>query len=202
MDCTGKIFKNILRECDYKPKQGLDSTMYIMNTSEIDRQATQLSASKLMITNLVLKSGGHLFQVDGEGKYPQGAVELVKGDNGNGWKHKLTMRISYYGEVERQQIQEMVKNGRITAIIKKVDTGKNGELTYEVLGFESGMTIQTVTWSSAENGGVVAIELATDEGEEEATDRKIFLSNTVAETEAYISKSVLKEAAPPAPPAA
>ncbi len=192
-DCTGRIFDNIRKDCFYRPKGGIKNKIYLINTDEIDREATQLSENRLKATALVLKENAKVFIWEGKGKFPQGSTEIVKDDFGISYKHKVTHQFEYYGETERSQIQQIASGGRVTAIIEKADGGLNGELTFEILGFESGMTVQSGTWSSAENRGIVSVEFATEEGEEEATDRKIFLVNdSISETEAFI-KANLKQ---------
>lgn len=184
--CEGKLSKNFVRDCGYRPKANLKNTAFLINTSDIDKAVSQLSANKMSVTTLALAAGAKLYSADGAGKYPQGNVEMVKADNGNGWKHGFTVRILYYGEEERAQVQEMVDNGRITVIAEKKDGGLAGELTYEILGYESGMAVQSVVWNSNENDGVVEIVLGTEEDELEATDRKIFMDTDLATTKAWI----------------
>lgn len=190
MSCENTLSKNFIRQCGYRPKAGLENTVWLVNVKEIDKAATQLSASKMSITSMVLTTGAKIYKAEGAGKFPQGTTELVKGDNGNGWKHGNTIRILYYSEDEREQLQKMIDDGRFATIVEKKDTGLAGELTYDVLGFESGMAVQSVTWNSAENNGVVVVVLGTEEGEEESTDRKIFLDTDLATTKTWIESNV------------
>ena len=190
MACEKNITDNFIRKCAYKPKSGLENTLYLANTKEIDKALSQLSTSKLMVTDFIMVTGKKIYKAEGAGKFPSGKSELVKGDNGVGWKHAASLRILYYGEDEREQIQQMVEDGRFTVIIEKKDTGTAGELTYEVLGWESGLSVTSVTWDSAANDGVVLLELATEAGEEEGTDRKIYLDTSLAATTAAIAAMV------------
>ncbi len=188
--CSGKISKNFVRDCSYSPKSGLHTTIYLVNTEEIDRQATQFNESKTQITNLVLKSGAKLYKMEGGGKYPQGKVTLKKGDFGNNWTHSLSVRLMYYGVEERAELNSLIRDGRVTAIVKRKDTGINGELTYAVLGFETGMAVQTSEWSSVDNNGTKPIDFATEEGEEEAMDDRILMMTDLATTEQFIEDNL------------
>jgi len=190
MSCENKLAKNFIRQCGYKPKSGLENNIFLLNTKEIDKALSQLSASRASVTSLTLEAAAKIYKAEGAGKFPQGTTELVKGDNGSSWKHGATVRILYYGEDQREQLQKMVDDGRITAIIEKKDTGLAGELTYDVLGYESGMAVATVTWNSNENDGVVVITLSTEEGEEESTDRKIFMDTDLTTTKAWIETNL------------
>ncbi|MFV0377765.1 MAG: hypothetical protein ACK5JD_10755 [Mangrovibacterium sp.] len=179
MTCENKLSKNFIRNCNYKPKAGLAGTVYCINTKEIDKALTQLSPSGMTVSALILAAGAKLYAAEGAGKYPQGTTSMAQGDNGPNWTHGATIRLLYYGDAEREQLKKMVDGGRITLIVEKKDIGLAGELTYDILGFESGMEVSTVEWSSAENEGVVTITLASVEGEGESTDRKIFLETGV-----------------------
>lgn len=192
--CNGKISRNFVRECSYAPKSGLGNIGYLINTEDIDKSATQLSAGKMKITELVLKEGSKLYSIEAVNKFPQATSEVVKGDYVNGWKHGFNVPILYYGEDEREELQNMLNSGRITVITKHKDSGKAGELTYQVLGYESGLAVQAIKWSSAENSGVVQLELATEEGEEESTDRKILLKTDLATTEALLTANLAPNA--------
>lgn len=196
MSCENKITKNIVRKCGYKPKAGLENVIHCVNTKEIDKALTQLSASKMSVTSLVLVDGAKIFRAEGAGKFPQGTTEMVKGDNGSSFKHGNTIRILYYGEEEREQLQNMIQDGRITTINEKKDKGESGELAFDILGFEGGMAVQSVAWNSNENDGVVVITLATEEGEEEATDRKIFMDTDLATTKTWIETNTEGYVAP------
>jgi hypothetical protein len=194
--CTSKLSKNFVRDCIYKPKAGLHEVAYLINLDDIDKASSQLGATGMNISSIVMKmqSDGTtprtIFKAEGAGKYPQGTSELVKGDNGSMWVHGLNARIVYYGVDQREELQAMVENGRFVAIVKKRDGGLADEIRYEVLGWESGMAVQAVNWNSNENNGVVSVELKTEEGEEEGTDRKVFMDTDIDTTETWLSDNL------------
>lgn len=190
MSCENTLSKNFLRQCSYKPKAGLESTVYLANTKEIDKASSQLSTSGMSVSSVVMETGKKIFKAEGAGKFPKGNTELVRGDNGPGWKHGITVRVLYYGEEERAELQKLVDGGRVTAIAEKKDGGTAGELTFDTLGWESGMAVQSVAWNSSENDGVVEIVLGTEEGEEEATDRKVFMDTDLATTRTWLSTNL------------
>ncbi len=188
--CNEKLSKSFVRSCSYKPKAGLDSTVFVVNTEDIDKSATQTSNGGAKITNLVLKEDAKVYKFEGAGKFPQGKVALKKGDNGNGWTHSLSVRVLYYGVEEREELNKLIRDGRITAIVKKKDGGVNGELTYSVLGYESGMAIQSSEWSSADNDGVKPVDFATEEGEEEALDDRVLVHTDLSGTENFLTSNL------------
>lgn len=186
MSCVNTLTDSFLRECAYKPKAGLEPDVWLVNLADIDKAVSQLATSGMLISTFALAAGKTLFKAEGAGNYPQGTVTLSQGDNGPNHIHGLTVRVLYYGEDERLQVKQMIDNGRFAAIVKKRDGGLSGELKYEVLGWESGMQVESMTWSSNENNGVRELVLATKEGEEESTDAKLFVDTDLATTESFL----------------
>lgn len=179
--CETKLSKNFIRECSYKPKQGLGRTLWLMNTEDIDRAASVLNETKTSISVLALISDASvprkMYKSEGNDNSHKASSELVVSEFGNGVKHTVTINILYYSDVQRAALMEIVDGARLTAIVERIDTGINGELSYEVYGFEAGMVISEMTRSSSENSGVLSFTLTSKEGEEEATDAKIFMMN-------------------------
>lgn len=174
LTCDAKLAGEFSLQCGYKSKQGLRRKWYF-NWSDVDRTATQLANRGTKITVLVLKVGALLYPAKGTSKTLKAKHALSVLDFGNGYVHTDNLTILYHGEKERERIQELVEGGRIGSIVEKVDTGINGELTYEVFGYESGMTIIEDNYDSSANSGTVSIAVATEKGEEEATGKKLFL---------------------------
>jgi hypothetical protein len=172
--CDSKLAGEFSLKCGYKSKQGLKKKWYF-NWDDIDRVATQLENKGTKITTLVLKLNTFLYSAKGTSKTLKAKHALSVLDFGNGYIHTDTLTIQYHGENERIRIQELVEGGRIGSIVEKVDGGLNGELSYEVFGFESGMTIIEDNYDSAANSGTVTISVATEKGEEESTGKKLFL---------------------------
>lgn len=185
-DCDGKLAGEFVKKCGYRPKQGIAKKWYF-NWEDVDRVATQLANKGTKITLLVMKAGAKFFDAQGNNKTSKGKHALSVLDFGNGYIHTDNFTILYHGENERERVQELVEGGRVGTIVKKVDTGVNGELSFEVFGFESGMTIIEDNYDSNANSGTVAIAVATEKGEEEATGKKLFLlAGGVEDTEDYI----------------
>lgn len=186
-ECDGKLAGNFVRKCGYKPKQGIKKKWYV-NHEDIDQAATQKANKGTKVTTLVLKVGAKLYAAAGNDKSHKANHALSVLDFGNGYIHTDSFVVLYRGENERERIQELVEGGRVVTIVQKVDTGTNGELTYEILGLESGMVITEDNWNSSENSGTTTLTVATKEGEEESTGAKVFLlAAGVAATETWIN---------------
>ena len=186
MNCTNaKLAGKFARVCGLKPKQGILRKWYV-NYGDIDRAATQLANRKTKITTMVLATGAKFYPAEGNDKVHKANHALAVNDFGNGYIHTDNYTILYRGENERERIQELVDGARVVTVVEKVDGGENGELTYEVLGYESGMKITEDNWSSSENSGTATVTVATQEGEEESTGAKLLTHTDAANTKTFI----------------
>ena len=193
-ECTeSELAEGFIRQCGYKPKQGLRRKWY-GNWNDVDRVATQTTNKGTKVTALVLKTDKKIYLAEGNDKSHQANTSIVIGDFGNGFIHTDRYTAMYRGEDNRIREQELVEGARVFTIVEKIDTGVAGELTYEILGLESGMVITELNWNSAENSGTASVVVATKEGEEESTGSKIFLMTDLAATTTWIeSKQFVPE---------
>lgn len=173
-DCDGKLAGKFIKKCGHRPKQGVRRKWYF-NWDDVDRTATQTVNKGTKVTALVLKAGAKIYEAEGNGKTSKASHALSVLDFGNGHIHTDNFTILYYGENERERVQELVEGARVGTIVERVDSGMNGELAFEIAGLESGMTITEHNYSSSENSGTVTVTVATPEGEEESTGIKLFL---------------------------
>jgi len=184
--CDDKLSGQFAKKCGHKPKQGLTRKWYF-NWKDIDREATQIVNKGTKITQLVLKQNAVLYKAESAPKGLKAKHALSVLDFGNGYVHTDSLVVLYNGEYERERIQELVDGGRIGSIVEKLDKGVNGELSFEVFGYESGMTITEDNYDSSANSGATTITVATEKGEEETTGKKLFLMpDGVSATEQWI----------------
>lgn len=191
-ECKNVLGGNFNRICGYKPKQGIKRKWY-GNIDDIDKEATVLSARGTVITSLVLKADANLYPVLGNDKTHGLQSSGVVGDYGNGFTHTDIVNILYRGENERERVQEIVDGARIFSIVEKVDGGQNGELAFEVAGFESGMLFSAFENDFIANSGVATLTVATKEGEEEGTDVKLFQDMDYATTKAFLETNTFMD---------
>lgn len=197
-DCKALIAGNFKKICGYKPKSGIKKKWY-GNVDDIDKEATVLANKGNKVQTLILKAGKKIYSVGGNDKSHGLRAAGVVGDYGNGFTHTDVVNILYRGLSERERIQEVVDGARIFSIIEKVDGGENGELTYEIAGFESGMLMNAFDYDSSANSGVATLTVASKEGEEEGTAPKVFLDTDVATTAAWLETNTAAEGDSEAP---
>lgn len=194
-DCNDKLAKGFLKKCGYKPKAG-HSGKYYINFNDIDHEATQLANRGTKITELVLKTDAKIYPAEGA-KVSKQLHAFVESDYGDGYTHTDEFIVLYRGDNEKENIQVLAEGTRVVTISKKLDGGVNGELTYEIAGYESGMKLKADTFDSSANSGTATIQVATDEGAE-ATGLKTFLMNSsggtptpsLTATEAWIEENL------------
>lgn len=196
-DCNAKLAGDFSRQCGHRPKQGVVEKWYV-NWEDIDRTATTTANRGTKVTALVLNEGAKIYKARGTDKTSKAEHALAVGDFSNGYIHTDRYAITYKGEDERERVQELVDGARVVTIVKKVDTGIAGELTYEIAGLESGMVITEDTFNSNENSGTTSITCATKEGEEESTGLKLFLMTAgLAATTTWITTNEYTEPVEP-----
>ncbi len=171
-NCDAKLAGKFARQCGHRPKQGIQKKWYL-NWNDIDRAATHLDKRGTVVTQLTLKENAYLYPAEGNPKIHKASHSLSVLEFGNGYIHTDTYTITYRGADERERIQELVDGAKVCTIIQKTDGGVNGELTFEIVGFESGMVVTEDNWSSAENSGATTLTVSTLEGEEETTGIKL-----------------------------
>ncbi|TXK78686.1 hypothetical protein [Mesonia sp. K4-1] len=195
-ECINELGGNFNKICGYKPKSGIKNKWY-GNVDDIDKEATVMVSRRNGITTLVLKQDAKIYPAKGNDKTHVLKASGVVGDYGNGFTHTDTLNIMYRGLNERERIQEITDGARIFSIVEKVDGGENGELFFELAGFESGMLMSSFEYDSSANSGVATLEVATKEGEEESTPPKVFLDTDYATTKAWLETNSFTEPVDP-----
>lgn len=189
-DCIIGLGGNFAKICGYKPKSGIKRKWY-GNVSDIDKEATILANRGNKISTLILVAGAKLYEAKGNDKSNILKASAVVGDYGNGFLHTDVLNVLYRGVNERERIQEITDGARLFSVIEKVDGGQNGELAFELAGFESGMLLNAFDYDSSANSGVATLTVATKEGEEEGTPPKVFQVTDYATTLAFLESNTL-----------
>lgn len=195
--CDNKMAGQFTQQCGHRPKQGVSKKWYI-NWDDIDKEATQKANRGTVVTALVLKTGTKIYPAQGSKKVSSIEHALSIKDFSNGYIHTDRFSITYKGPNERERVQELVDGARVVTLSQKIDTGVNGELSYEIAGLESGMEITEDNYNSAADSGITKIAVATKEGEEEATAIKLF--NMTGGLEAIETWITTNEYVPPVIP--
>lgn len=185
-DCISKIAKGLIVNCEEKPKGGIIEKWWV-SWSDIDHEANTYSNRKNTVTGITLKQNANIYPVGGNDKTNDARQEAVKGDFFNGYRHFDVIRpLTNTGE-NREELQKIVDGGRVVTIVK---TPNKGELTYEILGLEVGMTFEDDARDLRENSGLREFTVATPEEELEGTGIKILDIDDTGGTQTWIESNV------------
>ena len=147
MRCIDNI-KDITLDCDYKPKKGLKHRVLVIPYKDIDRRYTTLNADKTEITHLQLlpSKRGYLFELNNAFKV-SGSQKF-----GGGFTHELSIKID---KADSGNIATMNALTKGTYVLVVETTGN----TFEVLGYEVGLVVNSVQRDYA--GNVIGLTFAT-----------------------------------------
>ena len=169
-DCGTLLTEDILRECDDNNVGGIETNALLFNKSDIDYLLTTFSAtSPTTITNLVLKSGKTGFYIKGVKQVNNARFELVKKELSNDMYRHLFGGVFANASAKMLDRLEELKNNEsgIVALVETKFKGVAQKDAFKLVGFFSGLKLQTAVWGTNENDATVSFELASDEGYEE-----------------------------------
>ena len=147
MRCIDNI-KDITLDCDYKPKKGLKHRVLVIPYKDIDRRYTTLNANKTEITHLQLlpSKRGYLFELNNAFKV-SGSQKFS-----GGFTHELSIKIDKADSANIATMNALTKGTYVLI----VETAGN---TFEVLGYEAGLVVNSVQRDYA--GNVIGLVFAT-----------------------------------------
>ena len=147
MRCIDNI-KDITLDCDYKPKKGLKHRVLVIPYKDIDRRYTTLNTDKTVITHLQLlpSKRGYLFELNNAFKV-SGSQKF-----GGGFTHELSIKIDKADSGNIATMNALTKGTYVLI----VETASN---TFEVLGYEAGLVVNSVQRDYA--GNVIGLTFAT-----------------------------------------
>ena len=147
MRCIDNI-KDIILDCDYKPKKGLKHKVLVIPYKDIDRRYTTLNADKTEITHLQLlpNKRGYLFELNNAFKV-SGSQKFS-----GGFSHELSIKID---KADSSNIATMNALTKGTYVLVVETTGN----MFEVLGYEAGLVVNSVQRDYA--GNVIGLVFTT-----------------------------------------
>ena len=163
LNCEEKLSADILKDCDNIAFGGLEVNAVIINFDDIDKAASTLDGTNdLIITNLATKSGTSGFSLEGVKQTNGASFEFViREDTTDAYKHLFAGVVLTPSADNKKRLDEMGSNGRYVVVVEKMWKGANQEDAFEVLGWDVGLELATMVWSSKEGNGAVKFELAS-----------------------------------------
>jgi len=169
LNCEDKLSADIQKDCDNKPKAGIEVDVVIINFDDIDKVASTLDATNdLVITNLATKTGTQGYKLEGIKQVNGVSWELVKKEESfDAYKHLFSGVILSPSAENKLALASILSGGRYVVVVEKKWKGTDNLDAFEVLGWDSGLVASTAVWNSKEADGTIKFELSSEDGYEE-----------------------------------
>lgn len=190
MAYTDKVTASIAFDYNDRPIKGLDGGRAILvNYDEIDF-ATTPRTDAAEVSAFTLKAGGSVaFEMQWYKELASTSSSYTpNSEDVDGFSHNFIGRMSNASSENAALAQEL-KDGRFLVIVETKYKGKdnaNGKDAYKIYGFDSGMKLSEMTYTSNENSGGILFTLATPEGTSERFPFLTLFSVDYASTTALV----------------
>lgn len=157
--CDYKLAADLVANCDETSVSGVRNYGWIINSDDIDRDSCTRDASNPNILNtLVLKSGkkAHRMYVPGKTPFSGTNKALASGTYRNKFTKSVGLIILDNGPDVVKDIINPLANGSFVVILENKYGGKDGKNTFEVYGFEQGLSATAMSddkYSEETDGG-------------------------------------------------
>lgn len=185
LDCS-KINIGFTQEACTKPAiPGTAPRVILISYSDVDKGRSTIANN--IISQMVLKTGMKGYEVDSLPDATVGEVTLNAGTYSNTLGHNLTVRIFEKSEAAKKFGNGLV-NSKVIAIVENNEHGEDGEVKYEVYGWESGLKLSAVTSTTTMDDNVAYLyTLSTPSNGREGTLPISFFNTDEATTDAAIT---------------
>ena len=184
LNCEEKLTADIQKDCDNKPKGGIEVNVVIINFDDVDKATSTLDGTNdLIITNLATLSGTAGFFIEGIKQINGASFELVKKEESfDAYKHMFTGVILAPSAENKKRLDEIASGGRFVVVVEKKWKGDSQADAFEVLGWDVGLVISTIVWNTKEADGTIKFEIASEDGFEETMMTRNNLETNYATT--------------------
>lgn len=166
-DCLNNILtQDILKNCDEKPKAGLETTLLPILRDDIDWGATIFdNLNPLLLTNLVLKPGKSGHKIEGFKLSNTLNFEKQENDYGSGYQHKVTGVLVNPTASNRNEMYNLLNEERYVFLVERKWKGADDNDAFLMIGKDNGVIGKVHTYGSADNGGTEVFEMTTPDEE-------------------------------------
>ncbi len=169
MSCANKtITSGFTFVCNRTPKKGIVQNVRLINKSDIDYSATVFGTNPLVIESIVLNSGKSAFDFEGVKTLMNAKWNVVEKENAfDKVSHEVMVYCSDISPTTKTEIQSMINDSELVAIVENKERGVAGENAYEVYGYENGLVLAKDTAFDANEDGGLPMTLRSVEDMEE-----------------------------------
>lgn len=193
LDCSGLPVGYALQACQPPATPGTGSRVILLSFSDIDRAKSTIANG--ILSTIVLKAGAQGYEVDSLPDATVGEVTFSTGTYINSLGHQLTLRIFEKSEAAKKFGNGLI-NAKVVAIVENNERGEDGQVKYEVYGWNSGLRLNAVTSSTTMDDGVAYLyTLGTPDGGRESSLPISFFNTDEATTDAAVDALLTPAAA-------
>jgi hypothetical protein len=180
----GILDADFVLSCDDKAQGGIENDVLLINRNDINYSAITYDAgNKNKVTNFALKSGKIGYLLQGVKQVNSTAYELTKQEfNFDSFKHMFNGVILTPNVANKEQAGKLASGGKYVVIVNRKYKGALNADAFEIYGLQSGLELETMTYNSKENNGIINFALSSAEGEDETDLPKTLLETDYATT--------------------
>lgn len=169
LNCEDTLAEDIQKDCDNKPKGGIEVNVVLINRTDIDYATSTLDPTNdLILTKLQLLSGKSGFVIEGIKQVQGAAFEgVIKESNFDAFKHTFSGVLLNPSAANKKSLSAILSGSSYVAVIEKKWKGADSLDAFEVLGFDSGLVNASSAWNTKEDDGVIKFDIASQDGYEE-----------------------------------
>lgn len=185
MDCASELTDAIAADCQNPAVAGTYGEVILIPFDAVDRAESTVTDN--VVSEIALKTGRKAYSFASLDNSPLGAVSVVAGTYRKTVQHDLTLRVFVKTEAIKTFVNAFL-NARVIAVVKNKEAGASGETTYEVYGWDAGLTLNTLNSDTSMADGVVyELVSGSDEISKEKTLPKSVWAGTLATTETMLA---------------
>ncbi len=157
--CDFKLAADLTANCENPSTKGVRNTGWIINQDDIDREScVRDEENPNILTTIALQSGkkAHRIYIPGKTPFTGTNKSLADGTYRRSFTKSVNLVILDNGPDVVNDIINPLANGQFVVILENKYGGKDGKNTFEVYGFEQGLTASAITddkYSDETDGG-------------------------------------------------
>ena len=186
MNEFGKVTMNLIAaSLEKAAATGINKQVIIGNWDDIDRNESIIENGVLV--SLDLKPGKKAYKFESIEKSTTGEAILAKGTYFDNYDHAVTIR-AFSKKQEVKNFVNSLKSARVFVIVENKEIGPDGEVKYELYGWDNGIKLAELPYTTDFADGVVySMKLASDENAKEGQLPLSVYAETLTDTENMIA---------------
>jgi hypothetical protein len=190
MDCS-KITAGLTAiNCGKPSIPGTGQQVIIINYTDIDREKS--TAANNVITSIVLKGTNKAYAFESIDNSTLGEISVNRGTYFSNWQHDLTLRIFAKNEKAKEFVNNL--NGtRLVAIVENKEEGPEGQVKYEVYGWDAGLELNEAT-ATTDMADLVVYQLKLGSGansKESSLPKSVFKTGEGTESDLQATEAMI-----------